>query len=122
MPYRSEKIKIAGTRYDKRRKLTDEQVRAIKLLKNEGYSFRWLAEMFNCSKWSIQNVVKPQKRAVAKKYPTEYWTAKKREYRRRKQALFKSGRIHEKSNRKRTRQHRIVHQVDSRDERSEAGA
>ncbi len=45
MPYKSEKINIAGTKYDRRRKLSPDQVKAIKLLKEEGYSYRQLAAM-----------------------------------------------------------------------------
>lgn len=103
MPYKSEKIKIAGTKYDRRIKLTQDQIGAIKLLKDDGYSYRQLAAMFGCSKWTIQNIIHPQIRAEQKKRSKEYWTLKKREYRRRKQALFKSGQINEKTNkRKRT--------------------
>lgn len=102
MPYKSERITIAGTKYDNRRKLSQDQVGAIKLLKEEGYSYRQLAAMFGCSKWTIQNIIHPQHRTPPKKRPTEYWTEKKREYRQRKQALFKSGLINEKSKRKRT--------------------
>lgn len=102
MPYKSEKIAIAGTKYDKRRKLSSDQVRAIKLLKDEGYSYRQLAAMFNCSKWTIQNIINPTIRKQAPKRPTEYWTEKKREYRQRKQALYKSGKIND-NKRKSTR-------------------
>lgn len=101
MPYKSERIRIAGTKYDNRRKLSSDQVRAIKFLKEEGYSYRQLAAMFGCSKWTVQNIIHPQFRKPAKKRPTEYWTEKKREYRQRKQALFKSGQINEKSKRNR---------------------
>lgn len=101
MPYKSERIRIAGTKYDNRRKLSSDQVRAIKLLKEEGYSYRQLAAMFGCSKWTVQNILHPQFRKPSKKRPTEYWTEKKREYRQRKQALFKSGQINEKSKRNR---------------------
>lgn len=101
MPYKSERIRIAGTKYDNRRKLSSDQVRAIKLLKEEGYSYRQLAAMFGCSKWTVQNILHPQFRKPTKKRPTEYWTEKKREYRQRKQALFKSGQINEKSKRNR---------------------
>lgn len=102
MPYKSERIRIAGTKYDNRRKLSSDQVRAIKLLKEEGYSYRQLAAMFGCSKWTVQNIVHPQFRKPPKKRPTEYWTEKKREYRQRKQSLYKSGQINEKSKRNRT--------------------
>lgn len=100
MPYKSEKIPIAGTKYDRRRKLSPDQIKAIKLLKEDGYSYRQLAAMFNCSKWTIQNILNPQvcKRTI--KRPTAYWTEKKREYRQRKHALFKSGKINYKSKRK----------------------
>lgn len=104
MPYKSERIIIAGTKYDNRRKLSQDQVGAIKLLKEEGYSYRQLAAMFGCSKWTIQNIIHPQSRkAPKKKRPTEYWTEKKRECRQRKQVLFKSGQINEKKTNKRRR-------------------
>lgn len=93
MPYKSEKIKIAGTKFDKRKKLTYDQVRAIRQLKKYGYSFRQLAARFEVSKWTIQNIVHPQNRSKPKKRPTSYWTEKKREYRQRKQRLYKSGEI-----------------------------
>lgn len=102
MPYKSERITIAGTKHDKRRKLSNDQIRAIKLLKVDGYSYRQLAAMFGCSKWTIQNIIHPQIRKPSKKLPTAYWTEKKREYRQRKQALFKSGQINEKTKRKQT--------------------
>ena len=101
MPYKSERIKIAGTKYDKRSKLTKEQVRAIKILKEQGYSYRQLAAMFGCSKWSVQNIIHPQIRSKPKPRPTAYWTEKKREYRKRKQELHKSGKLNEKSKRNR---------------------
>lgn len=103
MPYKSERIRISGSRFDRRTKLSKEAKQAIKLLKAEGYSYRQLAAMFGCSKWTIQNIINPQIRKPPKKRPKEYWTEKKREYRNRKQQLFKSGQINEKTNkRKRT--------------------
>lgn len=102
MPYKSEKIKIAGTKHDSRRKLSPEQVRAIKLLKEDGYSYRQLAAMFGCSKWTVQNIIHPQlfKKQTVK--PTSYWTEKKRQYRQRKQLLYNSGQLYEKTNKRRT--------------------
>lgn len=102
MPCKSEKINIAGTKYDRRRKLSPDQVKAIKLLKEEGYSYRQLAAMFNCSKWTIQNIINPQINKQPIKRPTSYWTEKKRQYRQRKEALFKSGKINAKNKRSRT--------------------
>lgn len=93
MPYKSEKVKIAGTKFDLRVKLSKGQKEAIKILSEKGYSQRKLAVMFNCSKRSIQNIIKPQKRGESIKRPTEYWTQKKREHRLRKQQLYKDGKI-----------------------------
>lgn len=102
MPYKSEHIKLPPY-LDKRRRLTKDQIAAIKLLKEEGYSYRQLAAMFGCSKWSIQNIIHPQIRKSGQKRPTAYWTEKKREYRKRKQVLYNSGQLYEKTNkRKRT--------------------
>lgn len=98
MPYKSEKISIAGTKLDLRRKLSEEKKKAIKILNDQGYSQRKLADMFGCSKRSIQNVLHPQKRSIQPKRPTEYWTRKKREYRQRKQQLYLDGKL--KQNRK----------------------
>lgn len=100
MPYKSEKIKIAGTRFDNRRRLSLDQVRAIKFLKENGYSYRQLATMFGCSKWAIQNIIHPPTKAKAKKRPTAYWTEKKRQYRQRKQALYKLGALKENNRHK----------------------
>lgn len=102
MPYKSEKIKVAGTVYDKRRKLTAEQVQAIKILNGQGYSQRLLASMFGCSKRSVQNILHPQKRSMPKSRPTSYWTEAKRKYRKRKQELLKSGKIYESKRKHRT--------------------
>ena len=95
MPYKSERIPISGTVHDKRRKLSLEQVRAIKILSEQGYSQRKLAAMFGCSKRSVQNILQPQKRTAPKKYPTAYWTEAKRQYRKHKQELYKAGKITE---------------------------
>lgn len=93
MPYKSEKIPIAGTKLDLRRKLSDEQKEAIKFLSREGYSQRKLAEMFGCSRRSIQNILNPQPHTQSCKRPKEYWTEKKRIYRQRKQQLFVDGKL-----------------------------
>jgi hypothetical protein len=103
MPYKSEKILIAGARYDKRRKLSQDSVSAIKILISEGYSYRQLAAMFNCSKWTIQNIAHPPVRSIPKKRSPAYWAEKKREYRQRKQLLFKSGKINDINKRKSAR-------------------
>lgn len=96
MPYKSEKIPIAGTKHDGRRKLSEEQKQAVIILHKEGYSFRKLAEMFGVSKWLIQSIISPPVRRKSKKYSTEYYTEAKRKYRLKKQELFKNGDLHSK--------------------------
>ena len=91
MPYKSEKIPIAGTEFDRRVKLSPEQKQAIKILNKEGYSQRKLAKMFGCSKRSIQNILHTQGHALCKRLPTAYRTEKQREYRNHKQKLYKLG-------------------------------
>ncbi len=100
MPYKSEKIKIAGTKLDRRCKLSKEQKEAIKLLHEDGFSHRKLAEMFGCSKRSVQNILHPQPRSKQPKRTAEYWAQKKREYRNRKQQLFEAGKLNPKKKRK----------------------
>ena len=57
MPYKSESIPIAGTKLDQRRKLSNEQREAVKILADKGYSQRKLAEMFNVSKSLVQSIL-----------------------------------------------------------------
>lgn len=60
MPYKSEKMKIAGTEYDRRRKLTDEQKDQIIALRGT-ISQRKCAEMFKVSKRTIVFLWYPEK-------------------------------------------------------------
>lgn len=96
MPYKSERVRIAGTQYDLRRKLTDDQIRAVSILSAQGYSQRDLAKMFGCSKGTIQNILRPCPRGPQIKRDREYWTEAKRRYRTRKQSLYKSGALEPK--------------------------
>ena len=96
MPYKSEKVKIAGTKYDLRRKLSEDQVKAVAILSAKGYSQRQLAKMFGVSKSLIQHIQHPKLRRVAASRPTEYWNEAKRRYRARKQELYKSGALNKK--------------------------
>ena len=100
MPYKCEKIKIAGTEFDLRRKLTDLQKNAIKLLSKQGISQRKLAEIFHCSKRTVQNILQPQERSAPAPKPKEYWTEKKCLYRQRKQKLYVEGRLSSKRKKK----------------------
>lgn len=93
MPYTSESIPIAGTKHDLRVKLTQDAKDAIKLLSKQGYSQRRLAEMFRCSRRSIQNVLTPEPRKPQLKRSKEYWTEAKRRHRKHKQQLFSEGKI-----------------------------
>lgn len=106
MPYKSEKIKIAGTQYDRRRKLTDDQRALIKWLhEEEQVSYNKLAAQFGVSKRLIIFVCKPesaekckkrfkeQKKAGKWKVTKEEWAAVIREHRRYKHNLHKEGKI-----------------------------
>jgi transposase len=57
MPLKIESIKVAGTKYDGRAKLSEDQRQAIRILAREGYSQRKLASMFNVSKRLIQSII-----------------------------------------------------------------
>lgn len=98
MPLKIESIKVAGTKYDGRAKLSEDQRQAIRILAREGYSQRKLASMFNVSKRLIQSIITPPVRTPAKKHTKEYWTEVKKRYRDKKINLYKSG----KSNLKRS--------------------
>lgn len=93
MPLKIESIKVAGTKYDGRAKLSEDQRQAIRILAREGYSQRKLASMFNVSKRLIQSIITPPIRAPAKKRTKEYWAEIKKRYRDRKNNLYKSGKI-----------------------------
>lgn len=93
MPLKIESIKVAGTKYDGRAKLSEDQRQAIRILAREGYSQRKLASMFNVSKRLIQSIITPPIRTPAKKRTTEYWAEIKKRYRDRKNNLYKSGKI-----------------------------
>ena len=84
---------MAGTKYDGRAKLSEDQRQAIRILAREGYSQRKLASMFNVSKRLIQSIITPPIRTPAKKRTKEYWAEIKNRYRDRKNNLYKSGKI-----------------------------
>lgn len=93
MPYKIEDIKLAGTKFDARAKLTEDQRQAIRVLSREGYSQRKLATMFNVSKRLIQSIITPPVRKPPKKRTKEYWNTIKQRYRERKRGLYQSGKI-----------------------------
>ena len=62
MPYKSEKIRIAGTQYDRRIKLTPDQKEYIKWLREKQLiSYSKLAKIFGVSKRLIQFICCPDK-------------------------------------------------------------
>ena len=103
MPYKSEKMKIAGTKYDRRRKLTEEQKNEIIALRGT-ISQRKCAEMFKVSKSTIVFLWYPEKQQANKQRRLErggwqqyYNKEKNRENikntRRHKQKLYKEKRL-----------------------------
>jgi transposase len=93
MPLKIEGIKLEGTAFDGRAKLSPDQREAIKVLSREGYSQRKLAIMFDVSRRLIQSIIKPPVRKPAKKRTKEYWTELKRKHRERKKNLYREGKI-----------------------------
>lgn len=112
MPYKSEKIKIEGTDFDRRRKFTDatkNKVRQIYFSHPDGYiSQRELARRFGISRRMISFILFPQKLADYQKYrrDTHYsqeyykrytkgrkWAETIREHRHYKNELSKKGLI-----------------------------
>lgn len=59
MPYLSEKIKIAGTKFDRRIKLTEEQKKEIKKLSSAGLSQRKLAKIYKVDRRLISFILNP---------------------------------------------------------------
>ena len=103
MPYKSEKIKISGTKHDRRVKLTSEQKKEI-YANVLGLSQRKLATMYGVSRRTIQFILDPEKlkenikrreeRGGSKQYykPDE-WAETMKEHRRYKQDLKLKGEI-----------------------------
>ena len=104
MPYKSEKIKIAGTSHDRRRKLTEDQKEYIRWLREEEkLSQRQLAAMFGVSRRLITFILDPDKEKrnnarakqlraeVRYKYTKEEWAEVMKEHRHYKEKLHKGG-------------------------------
>lgn len=106
MPYKSEKIRIAGTKYDRRIKLTDDQKEYVRWLREEEkISYNKLAKMFNVSKRTIIFICRPdilaknreqlkeRKKDGRYKASKEKWAETIREHRKYKEQLKKEGKI-----------------------------
>ena len=104
MPYKSEKIKIQQTEFDRRIKLSPNDKIRIKQYHKEGWSQRALAREFNVSRRLIQFIVFPEKHEENLRRRKEsggsnqyYSKEKQREYvknhRRYKQSLHIEGKI-----------------------------
>ncbi len=103
MPYKSENIKIAGTKYERRIKLTPEQKEEI--FQNKlGLSQRVLAKQYGVSRRTIQFILDPEKLKENLKrreerggtmqyYKPKEWASIQREHRRYKQELKVQGKI-----------------------------
>lgn len=94
MPLKIEAIRLVGTKFDSRTKLTKDQRQAIKYLANAGYSQRKLAAMFHVSRRLVQSILSPPvRKPPQKKYSQEYWREAKRKYRERKKELYQTSQI-----------------------------
>ena len=108
MPYKSEKINISNTPYDRRRKLTEDQKDYIRWLREEEQlSQRALAAKFGVSRRLITFVLNPEKerrsrenfkkrKSMGMYRPTkEEWAETMRNHRHYKQQLYTEGKIQE---------------------------
>lgn len=106
MPYKSEKIRIDHTMYDRRRKLTDADKEEIKRIYATGVcGQRPLAKQFGVSKRTIQLLVRPQSLERVLQYRKDTWKKYQtygeehskviREHRQYKQKLYIEGKIKE---------------------------
>jgi len=103
MPYKSEEIKIAGTKHDRRIKLTPEQKEEIYQNKL-GLSQRALAKEYGVSRRTIQFILDPEKLkenikrrkergGTMQYYNSSEWAKTKKEHRKYKQDLKLKGEI-----------------------------
>ena len=103
MPYKSQKIKIQGTQYDRRRKLSDDDRAKIPELAKT-MSIRGIARMFGVDNRLIQFILYPERHeknladrkergGSAIYYDKTKQTKSIREHRRYKQELYKKGLI-----------------------------
>lgn len=102
MPYKSDRIKIQGTKYDRRIKLTEQDREDIKHL--TGMSIRGIARMYGVDKRLIQFILYPerkQKNLLDRKNrggSMQYYTKEKqreyiKEHRNYKHSLYKENKI-----------------------------
>lgn len=91
-----------GVKYDRRRKLSDQQKEEIKELYKTGcYSYRTLAEKYNVSKRTINNIINPIMAQKSKDRIKKHWrdyqlhgknrNKQMREYRHYKKFLLNNG-------------------------------
>lgn len=106
MPYKSERIPISGTAYDRRQKLTPEQREEIyHRYHTESISQRRLAQEYGVSRRLVTFIIDPDKMEESRqrlkqskakglyKPDKKKWASTVREHRRYKQELFKQGLI-----------------------------
>ena len=96
MPYKSERCRIAGTKHDKRRKLTEEQKTEIAEL--TGLSTRKIARMYGISRRMVQFIQHPERLQRCKQCGgwRQYYNRQERamfmrKHRRHKHALYVAG-------------------------------
>lgn len=104
MPYKSDKVKIVGTSYDRRVKLDVDDKEQIKVKYMRGLSLRQLGSEYGVDKRTIQFIVKPEMLKVVKAQFKErrkdgrYYDKDKqrdsiKDLRRYKNKLYKEGKI-----------------------------
>lgn len=102
----ADRVRIAGTKHDRRVKLTPEQKAEIRKLREDtGLSYNKIAKMYKVSKRTIMFVICPEKEAVCReqfkarkadgryKPEKEAWKEVQREHRAYKKNLYDTGEI-----------------------------
>lgn len=102
MPYKSEKIPIAQTKYDKRIKLDDDDKESIRLKYSQGQSMRSLSREFKVDRQVIRYTIFPQykeqfykanRERANPEYSREVLNKYARTHRKHKHELYKKGLI-----------------------------
>lgn len=103
MPYNSEKIRIAGTEFDRRKKFTDDQKAEVVSRWKGGESKHSLSREFGVSRATITIWTDPERAERRRRYSIEYskanrmtgkeWAEQQKSHRRYKQKLKLEGKI-----------------------------
>lgn len=79
MPSKSERIRIIGTEFDRRKKLNEKSRQKIAQLYNDGLSQTQIARQFNVDRATVADVLFPERKEKRRQQSIEY-SRKRREH------------------------------------------